>query len=464
MPNWSRFQRSFTLVLSTFFLLGCEPAESKFEPNNSYWFDEKPKQDNPPLNQDIKVDIAVIGGGYSGLSSAWHLAKANPTLNIVIFEAKQVGSGASGRNGGMVLPGSEEMDFYEDGEASKRHYDLTVTSMKNLEALVKSTGVDADLVLDGYLEAILDEEDIAEYQDYVETANDLGIPLEYWNADETEEELGTDRYVGAVYDPNGGQVHAMKLVNALRKAVELAGVTIYEHSPVTDIQEGKQITLSVADKHKVTADDIVLATNAFTSKLGYFGGRVFPVHAQSAVTEPLSDEQLDAIQWQPGIPYFDTRNLLFHLMLTPDNRIVIGGGNAEYEFNDGLVYNGDLDAVSDMMMTELVTLYPALNGIKFERVWNGVLGMTGDSKEAVGVMGEHRNIYYALGYNGHGINLAFLFGDVVATLYQGKAHPWFDHADESLPIWLPPEPAKSVGIKSTLMLYKKQDEAYLEKE
>ncbi|GAL24720.1 putative oxidoreductase [Vibrio variabilis] len=105
-----------------------------------------------------------------------------------------------------------------------------------------------------------------------------------------------------------------------------------------------------------------------------------------------------------------------------------------------------------------------MKGIKFERVWNGVLGMTGDSKEAVGVMGEHRNIYYALGYNGHGINLAFLFGDVVATLYRGKVHPWFDHADESLPIWLPPEPAKSVGIKSTLMLYKKQDEAYLEKE
>lgn len=177
MQNWSHFQRSFTLVFSTFFLLGCEPAESKFEPNNSYWFDEKPKQDNPPLNQDIKVDIAVIGGGYSGLSSAWHLAKANPTLNIVIFEAKQVGSGASGRNGGMVLPGSEEMDFYEDGEASKRHYDLTVTSMKKLEALVKSTGIDADLVLDGYLEAILDEEDIAEYQDYVETANDLVFRL-----------------------------------------------------------------------------------------------------------------------------------------------------------------------------------------------------------------------------------------------------------------------------------------------
>ncbi|GAL34654.1 gamma-glutamyl-putrescine oxidase [Vibrio maritimus] len=420
MNLFTHSKHALTFCISALFLLACGPAKSDFEPNNSYWFKEKPAQDNPSLDKDIELDVAIIGGGYSGLSSAWHLAKANPSLNIAIFEAKQVGSGASGRNGGMVLPGSEEMDIYEEGEASKRHYDITVSSMRKLEALVKSTGIEADLTLDGYLEAILDEEDIAEYQDYVETANELGIPLEYWDADETERELGTDRYVGAVYDPNGGQVHAMKLVNALRKAVEQAGVTIYEHSPVTDIKEGKQITLSVLDKYQVTANDAVLATNAFTSKLGYFDGRVFPVHAQSAVTEPLTAAQLEAIQWQSGMPYFDTRNILFHLVLTPDNRIVIGGGNAEYEFNDGLVYKGDLNAVSDMMMTELVTLYPALEGIKFERVWNGVLGMTGDSKEAVGVMGEHRNIYYALGYNGHGINLAFLFGDVIATLYEAS--------------------------------------------
>ncbi|MGL4250590.1 MAG: FAD-dependent oxidoreductase [Aeromonas sp.] len=139
--------------------------------------------------------------------------------------------------------------------------------------------------------------------------------------------------MGAVYDPNGGQVHAMKLVNALRKAVEQTGVTIYEQSPVMGIKEGKQIELKVADKYKVT----------------------------------------------------------------------------------------------------------------------------GDSTEAVGVMGDHKNIY-----NGHGINLSFLFGDVVATLYQGKEHPWFDHAKQSLPIWLPPEPFKSIGVKSVLKFYHWQDRDYLE--
>jgi len=162
------------------------------------------------------------------------------------------------------------------------------------------------------------------------------------------------------------------------------------------------------------------------------------------------------------VPYYDTRNILFHLVLTPDNRIVIGGGNAEYVFNDGLNYKGDLNRVSEMMMTELVTLYPALKGIKFEQVWDGVLGMTGDSTEAVGVMGDNKNIYYALGYNGHGINLSFLFGDIVASLYQGKEHPWFNHAEQTLPMWLPPEPFKSIGVKSALMYYQWQDKGYKE--
>ncbi|MFM5590925.1 NAD(P)/FAD-dependent oxidoreductase [Aeromonas veronii] len=103
------------MCISCFFLAACGPKMSDFEPNTSYWFKEKPAEESAPLAQDMKVDIAIIGGGYSGLSSAWHLAKANPSLKIAIFEAKQVGSGASGRNGGMVLPGSEVMDLYEGG-------------------------------------------------------------------------------------------------------------------------------------------------------------------------------------------------------------------------------------------------------------------------------------------------------------------------------------------------------------
>ena len=438
------------------------PTETQASPNDSYWLRAKAPKESPALAKDAEFDIAIVGGGYTGLSSAWHLANENPELKIAIFEAKHVGYGASGRNGGMVLPGSEVIDFIEEGEASADHYQITVNSMRRLQALVESTGIDANLVLDGYVEAILDEDDIAYYLEHVQQANRLGIPLQYWDAEITRNKLGTDRYVGAVYDPNGGHVHAVKLVNALRKAVEQQGVAIYENSPVTAIEEGKRIELRIGDKYKVTANDIVLATNGYTSKLGYFKNRLFPVHTQSAVTEPLTQEQINEINWQSRLPFYDTRKLLFHLVLTSDNRIVIGGGNAEYFYNNGLAYKGDLNDVSDLMMTELITIYPSLKGIKFENVWNGILGMTSNSNEIVGVTGEHKNVYYALGYNGHGVNLSFLFGEILATLYKGKEHPWFSHAESDLPFKLPPEPLKSTGVKSTLMLYKKQDESYLE--
>lgn len=463
IPFFSRivslFILSFCALQSGFVMSG--PNENKTSPNDSYWFKAKASQETPALAKDAKFDIAIIGGGYTGLSSAWHLANENPELNIAIFEAKHVGHGASGRNGGMVLPGSEVIDFIEEGQASADHYKLTVNSMRRLQTLVNSTGIDANLVLDGYVEAILDEEDIDYYTEHVQQANRLGVPLQYWEAEKTQRQLGSDRYVGAVYDPNGGHVHAVKLVNALRKAVEQQGVVIYENSPVTAIKEGKKIELRIADQYKVTANDIVLATNGYTSKLGYFKNRLFPVHTQSAVTEPLTQEQINKINWQSRLPFYDTRKLLFHLVLTPDNRIVIGGGNAEYFYNDGLAYKGDLNAVSDLMMTELTTIYPSLKGIKFESVWNGILGMTSNSNEIVGVTGEHENVYYALGYNGHGVNLSFLFGEIVATLYKGQQHPWFSHAEQDLPFKLPPEPLKSTGVKSTLMLYKKQDESHL---
>lgn len=237
--------------------------EAVFDANNSYWAKEQPAA-NPSLQQDIQVDVAIIGGGYTGLSAAWHMATTDPSLNIVILEARQVGHGASGRNGGMVLPqtGLESLQIAEDEETHKWTYDLTVDSMKSLKKLVDSTGMDCELKLDGYCYAILDEEDLPYDKAYAEQAQKLGMPMEFWDEDRTAEELGTEYYYGAIYDPNGGRVHAMKLVKALKYAATQAGVQIYENSQVTDIQEGEIIRLTVGENgYTVLAKDIVIGTN-----------------------------------------------------------------------------------------------------------------------------------------------------------------------------------------------------------
>ena len=400
--------------------------KSVFDPNDSYWAEAQTNA-NLPLDKNLQVDVAIIGGGYTGLATAYHLAKAQPNIKIALFEAKEVGHGASGRNGGMILPqtGPETLQIDYDDETHKWTYDLTVKSMKALARFVEKSGVDCDLQLDGYIYAILKEEDLAYYQDYVVKAQKMGIPLEYKNQAQTMHELGTDVYFGAVYDPNGGSLHAMKLIVALKKSAEELGVQIYENSQVFYIKEGESIQLRVSEaQHLVEAKDIVLATNAYTSKLGYFKHQLLPVHTQVAATAPLSEKQLSEMGWKSRLPFFDSRNFLYHLVLTPDNRIVIGGGSADYYFNNELHFEGDMPTISKMMHEELARIYPALKNIPFEYIWDGVLGVTYDEYESVGVMGDHKNIYYALAYNGHGVNLSFLFGRVIANIYSKKEDGW----------------------------------------
>lgn len=427
-----------------------------FDPNDSYWALEKPPA-SPPVQEDLSVDVAVIGGGYTGLSSAWHLARASPGLDVVLLEARQVGHGASGRHGGMVLPqtGVESFEIASDLETHKLVYDLTVAGMASLRRLVQSTGGDCDLQLDGYVHTFLDEEDLPYYEQYVQQAVQAGIPLELMDGDETARELGTEMFAGGVFDPHGGSVHAMKLVRALAKAALEAGVRLFGDSPVTGIEEGETIVLRVGDgRRTVRAKAIVLATNGYTSKLGYFKSQVMPLHVQTAVTPPLTGGQLADMAWDSRLPFFDSRNALYHLVLTPDDRIVIGGGSAEYFFGNDVCYRGNLSAISDMMQAELWRMYPALRGMRFEYVWNGILGMSFDGTPGVGVTGKHRNIFYGLAYNGQGVNLSFLFGEVIAALHQGKTHPWLEtpYAGDTLP-YIPPEPFRWIGTQLAIRYY-----------
>jgi glycine/D-amino acid oxidase-like deaminating enzyme len=264
-----------------------------------------------------------------------------------------------------------------------------------------------------------------------------------------------------MFDPNGGSVHAVKLVKLLKIAAENEGVIIYENSPVISFKEGKTIKLKVNasnSEYTVEADDIVVATNAYTSKLGIFKNKIMPVHTQIIATEPLTQAQLDTINWSSRLPFYDNRIMLFHLVLTPDNRIVVGGGNVDYYWNNGLKYKGNITKAGDMMLKELIVMFPELKGIKFEYVWNGIIGTTYDEIATVGVMGDNKNIYYGLAYNGHGVNQSILFGDVIAHLYSRKYHAWEDSEDYGYKLSsIPPEPLRYIGSNMFFKYWKWQD-------
>ncbi len=436
------------------------PETMRFDPNTSFWAQGQPPE-TTPLAGDIRVDTAIIGGGLTGLFAACHLAARFPAKRILLLEARQVGHGASGRNGGMVLTQStnESFEIGDDEETHRLLYRMTSQAILDLRDLVREEDGDCDLILDGFLFAARDQDEAEGCEEYVEKARRLGLPVEYLTEEETAREIGAQAYSGSVYDPSGGQVNPMKLVLLLKQAALARGVTVCESSPVMAISEGQPAHLSVGEKgYQVTTDRIILATNAYTSKLGYFRNGVLPIHTQTAVTPPLSPALLAKIGWRSRLPYYDSLNYLYHLILTPDNRICIGGGNAEYFFNNGTHYPYDLHGIAELLSGELARLYPDLKGIGFDNIWNGMIGATWDGQESVGVTGRHGNLYHALAYNGSGITLSCLFGKVLADLFEGKTAPWekapfFNH---DMP-FIPPEPLRWLGTQVAFAYYRYQD-------
>jgi gamma-glutamylputrescine oxidase len=431
-----------------------EPME--FEPNRSYWARSQPAQ-NPPLTNDIIVDVAVIGGGFTGLSSAYYIRRVSPHKRVVVLEARGCGNGASGRNGAMVLTMTADryMQFSSDPATDKKIYDLTAENIRTLLALSATTGIDCELETNGALQVLVSTDDVRAAKAYVQQARSLGMPVEFWDKGQLVGAIGTEVYEAAFFDPNGGHVHPMKLVHVLKSAAENAGAEIYENTTVAHIEEGREHLIHTTAGHTVRAKSLVLATNACTSRLGFFRNSILPVHEYVAVTRPLSDEELGAIGWRKRIPFNDSRTEVFFLGLTQDNRIHIGGGRPSYFFNNGV---GDAnDAASHLapLKRELARIYPTLSGAEFEAGWDGVVDWSVDESPSVGCTGRNKNIFYGLGYSGHGVNLTSIFGRIIADLDAGRGEAWkqYPFLNASLD-YVPNEPFRWLGAQAGLAWYR----------
>jgi gamma-glutamylputrescine oxidase len=431
-----------------------------FEPNQSYWARSQPPQ-NPPLINDLTVDVAVIGGGFTGLSAAYYIRSVSPHKSVAVFEAKGCGNGASGRNGAMVLTMTEDryMNFSSTPAIDKKIYDLTAENIQRLSKLSVATGIDCELETNGALQTLLTPEDAKAAKAYVQQARSLGMPVEFWDKPQLTKAIGTEVYEAAFFDPSGGQVHPMKLVHVFKAAAEQSGAEIYENTAVASIDEGREHLLHTAAGHTIKAKSLVLATNAFTSKLGFFRNAILPVHEYVAATPPLSEQQLAAIGWHMRVPFNDSRTEVFYLGVTKDNRIHIGGGSPSYSFNNR-TGNPRSEATNPaahfaQLHRELERIYPALSGVNFEIGWDGIVDWSLDESPSVGCTGKYKNIFYGLGYSGHGVNLTSVFGRIIADLEAGRDEPWkqYPFVNNHLE-YIPNEPFRWLAAQAGLTWYR----------
>ena len=434
------------------------PEKMVFETNQSYWSQALPRQ-NSALQKDMEADSVVIGGGLTGLSAAFYLKETNPRDRIVLLEAARCGNGASGRNGAMLLTSTEDSYLAWSGNPAldQRIYNLTVENSRRLRDLSLRFNYDSEIELTGALQMCNTEGLAREAQEYVENAQRASFPFEYWDRGKILEMIGTTAYPGATYDPNSGQAHPGKLVGLFKFAAESMGVEIYEDTPVAHVEEGEHSRL-MANGKTVRARTLILATNAYSSKLGYLRNATTPVFDYVAMTAPLSPARLAEIGWKKRIPFNDSRTEVFYLGLTKDNRVHIGGGPVDYVFNNGLREPAGAEKRFAGLRAELGRIFPSLAEEQFEGTWSGAVDMSLDQKPAVGQTGKHDNLFYAIGFSGHGLNLSSVFGRIIADLVHGKGQDWswlpyLNHR----PPYIPNEPFRWIGIQAALGYYRLTD-------
>jgi gamma-glutamylputrescine oxidase len=404
----------------------------------------------PPLRADATVDVAIVGGGFTGVSTAYHLIRRFPSLRVMVLEARHLANGASGRNGGMMLNWINGVGM-QDPEITQRVYETTRSGIEDIVALIQEHGLPVRYRRDGCLEVLTDARRAEAAHARVEKLGALGIRLRYLDSAALAKHLGVRGAAGAVLDATEGVLNGADLVRALRPVLLARGVAVHEDTPVLRIEEGKTITLTTPGG-AVRAAAIVLGTNGYTPRLGYFKSGIFPLHSHVVATEPLSPEARAAFGWGAVSGFSDDRDRIAYCSFTPAGELVFGGGsNAAYAylFGNRTVYPGSPDSAKrgfDAVLGRLVDYFPAAESVRLAHRWTGTLGITMSRVCSMGVRGEHRNVYYALGYSGHGVTLANLAGRVLCDIYAGDDERW-----RALPFYMrplggiPPEPFRSIG-------------------
>lgn len=400
--------------------------------------------DFTPLRGEQSADICIIGAGFTGISSALHLVERG--YNVHVIEANRVGWGASGRNGGQIIGGiSGEKAIAKSlgKDADVVFKDLRWAGHNIICERVQKYGIDCDLKF-GYLDVAIKPRHLWEQQADFDRMQKDEFPHEFrmLSADETRETIGTDAYIGSLLNMGNGHLHPLKMcVGEARAAVSL-GATVYEQSPVIDIEKGSRPKV-VTQHGSVSADTVILAGNAYHILDQELRGIMFPVKSFIIATEPLSEETVNEINPQ-DLAVCDPNFVLEYFRLSADKRLLFGG-RCNY-------FGEDPEVIKKNLRPKLARIYPQLKNIRIDYAWGGTIGVTINRVPLLGRISP--NIFYSQGYSGHGVNVTHLAGKIMADAVAGTVEQ-FDMFADVKPFVVPGAHLLSTPMVALGMMYYK---------
>jgi glycine/D-amino acid oxidase-like deaminating enzyme len=439
----------------------------------SFWLDEAlaadPSPLAPALDQDIRADVCIVGGGYCGLWTALSLKQAEPALDVVLIERDVCGSGASGRNAGFLLSWwaiylslakiCGEVEGLRIARAS-------AAAVGDVMAFCRTHAIDADIRHGGWLWSATNRAQLGVWQDTIAALARHGEhPIAEWDRAETARRSGTPSNLGGAFERDAARIQPAMLARGLRRVAQERGVRIFEQTPLVGLRMDAAQPAVKTPRGVITARKVVLAMNAWAVRFAAIRKAMVVVSGDIVLTPPIP-ERLGALGADDGLTVSDGRALVHYWRATRDGRLAFGKGGMSGTFSVGGRVGDEVEGETPLrsaLAAALHELFPSLASAGIARGWRGPIDRTRSGLPFFWHLDRARNVVFAAGFSGNGVGPCYLAGKILASLALERADEW-GRCGLVRPTArdFPPEPVRFIGshlIRHALIACDRADDA-----